>query len=198
MMQHERAVSWFGKLPSVGDFCSSNMSEPLLDALDCWLSAIMQRGEEKYDTAWVNAYYQAPMHGFLFGNKVLPALGGQSAVGVMMPSVDKAGRAFPFILMEHLDKSENRLPSRHSLTNWFLRAHSLCACALDDEWTLTQFSEALCLLPELQLEPTSTIESNDTHWYQIEFSGSVQWLTRHRGLPDIRAFETLFGLSTVP
>jgi type VI secretion system protein ImpM len=194
MRQHGRTVCWFGKLPCVGDFCSGNMSEPLIDALDSWLSVTMQSGEEKHGAAWTNAYYQAPMHGFLFGNRTLPALGGQSAVGVMMPSVDKAGRAFPFILMEHLDQSETALPSKDALTRWFLQAHTLCASALDEEWTLVQFSQALGLLPELQLEHASATEDNDSHWYRIEFSGAVQWLTRYRGLPDIRAFETLFGL----
>ncbi|VWX34720.1 Type VI secretion system-associated protein TagF [Limnobacter sp. 130] len=198
MKREKRAVSWFGKLPCVGDFCSNNMSEPLLNALDLWLSAAMQNGHEKHGAAWTNAYYQAPMHGFLLGGKALPALSGQSAVGVIMPSVDKAGRAFPFVLMEQLDSALTTRPNHEELARWFLQAHTLCASALDEEWTLKRFGDALDLLPELQSTHALTTEDTDSHWYRLEFSGSVQWLTRYQGLPDISAFETLFGLNTAP
>lgn len=198
MKQKNRTVSWFGKLPCVGDFCSYNMSEPLLNTLDRWLSTVMQNGYDKHGEAWINAYYQAPMHGFLLGPKILPALQAQSAVGVIMPSVDKAGRAFPFVLIEQLDKIVAARQNNHELAKWFMQAHALCASALDEEWTLKQFSEAVDVLPELQITHALSSEDTDSHWYRLDFSGSVQWLTRHQGLPGTEVFENLFGLNTAP
>ena len=139
----------------------------------------------------------ASMDSLQVGAGVLPEP-VRAIVGQLAGQGSAQGRAFPFVLMEQLDSALTTRPNHEELARWFLQAHTLGASALDEEWTLKRFGDALDLLPELQSTHALTTEDTDSHWYRLEFSGSVQWLTRYQGLPDISAFETLFGLNTAP
>lgn len=209
MSPNTRDLSWFGKLPCVGDFCSHNMSAYLLNSLDSWLSSIFQQGEEKHGTAWMTAYFQTPVHGFLMNEKTLPALEGRSAVGLIMPSVDKAGRAFPFVLIEQFANPAPEVSIDDALPQWilqwFLQAHALCANALSEDWTLEKLSSELNIeratppsFSPAGAENGGTKDHTDkrmSHWYRIEFSGAIQCVYQCNGLPDLPAFETLLGLN---
>ncbi|MCR2747167.1 type VI secretion system-associated protein TagF [Limnobacter parvus] len=207
IINSKRTISWFGKLPCVGDFCSHNMPAKVCEALDNWLSEAMQVGQETHGDAWTRAYFQTPMHGFVLGKKALPALEDNLAVGVIMPSVDKAGRAFPFVLMEQLPaQNEAGEPSTvlnqhiepQTLTDWFSHAYGMCAAAMNDEWTLDKLANELQHLPKVAMTvPTGqNAVSNDCHstWFRIEFDGQVNWVMQCRGLPKADAFETLIGM----
>lgn len=221
---NNRVFSWFGKLPCIGDFCSHNMPSPLLNSMDTWLSTTLQQAEEKHGTAWIEAYFQAPIHGFLLGGKSLATLGRHGAVGVIMPSVDKAGRAFPFVLLEQLAdqwlenqnfddslqwRSHKMVPYLPPcISQWFWEAHALCASALAEDWSLEQLGSALIktMPPTVPQSTVSTPNlslagsANDhfSHWYRIDFSGSIQKVHQCTGLPDLHAFETLLGLNSAP
>lgn len=194
-----RNISWFGKLPCVGDFCSQNMSAYLLGTLDGWLSKALLEGQEKHGKAWTQAYFQTPMHGFVWGKNTLHTLAGDVVAGVIMPSVDKAGREFPFILMEQIPAHPTQQLCTQSLNNWFLRAHCLCADALNEEWSLDRLNHALSDLPVLQWahdNSTNTTATKPGHsqWFRIEFAGHIHKALECAGLPQAQAFEALLGL----
>lgn len=202
-----RTISWFGKLPCVGDFCSHNMPTTVCEALDNWLSEAMQSGQESHGDAWTRAYFQTPMHGFVLGKQALPALEANLAVGVIMPSVDKAGRAFPFVLIEQLfAQNAAGEPSTelgqhiepHTLTEWFSHAYRVCAAAMNDEWALDKLADELQHLPAVSttmLPGRNTVTSEGhSEWFRIEFDGQVNWVMQCRGLPKANAFETLVGI----
>lgn len=197
--QH-RHVSWFGKLPCVGDFCSHNMPASLQSTLDEWLSHIIQQGQETHGDAWTQAYFETPVHGFICARNTLPSFEEEMAVGIIMPSVDKAGREFPFILIEQLPVQANQHLSEQSISNWFLYAHAKCADALNEEWTLDHLNQALLDLPLLQDETTpetrtwTETKTGHSQWFRIGFDGSIQWALECEGLPNTQAFETLLGL----
>jgi type VI secretion system protein ImpM len=203
IMIGERTILWFGKLPCVGDFCSHNMPTALCEALDNWLSEAMQLGQETHGDAWTRAYFQTPMHGFVLGKQALPELEDSLAVGVIMPSVDKAGRAFPFVLMERL-QAQNNLDERcagidqHALNEWFSLAYGMCAAAMNEEWTLDKLADKVQHLPMVAtttLTGQNTVTINDlSEWFRIEFDGQVNWVMQCRGLPKADAFEILIGM----
>lgn len=203
VMIGKRAISWFGKLPCVGDFCSHNMSTALREALDDWLSEAMQLGQETHGDAWTRAYFQTPMHGFVLGKQALPELDGSLAVGVVMPSVDKAGRAFPFVLLEQL-QAQNNVDERCAeidqqvLNEWFSLAYGMCAAAMNDEWTLEKLADEVHDLPTVAtttLTGQNTVAINDlSEWFRIEFDGQVNWVMQCRGLPKADAFKILIGM----
>ncbi|MGD0106803.1 MAG: type VI secretion system-associated protein TagF [Rhodopila sp.] len=85
----------FGKLPTRGDFVRSGLPRDFVDRWDTWLSGVMAATREQAGDAWLPAFLEAPIWRF-----TLPAgLCGTGAVlGLMMPSVDRAGRYFPLTL----------------------------------------------------------------------------------------------------
>ena len=193
-------VVWFGKLPCVGDFCSHNMSACLLSELDDWLSTAMQAGSDSYGSAWIQAYFDTPIHGFVWGHNTLPALGDILVVGVLMPSVDKAGRAFPFVLLEQLDTSTCPDLSCEALADWFFHAHTVCADALNEEWPLLKLNDSLKGLPTICAAQgagtTLPVQREHTHWFRIDYDGQISWVMQHHGLPRAQAFGALLGLTT--
>lgn len=199
-----RNIVWFGKLPCVGDFCSHNMSACLLSALDDWLSTAMQSGLDSHGSEWTRAYFETPMHGFLWGRNTLPSLGESLVVGVIMPSVDKAGRAFPFVLLEQLDSGVGDDFPCAALEHWFSHAHALCAEALNEEWPLEKLNQTLTELPEISAglglgngdDKTLAVQREFTHWFRIDFTGQIKWVMQLHGLPRAHAFGVLLGLTS--
>ena len=89
------SVGIFGKLPTRGDFVRSGLPRDFVDRWDTWLSGVMAATRAQAGDAWLPAFLEAPIWRF-----TLPAgLCGTGAVlGLMMPSVDRAGRYFPLTL----------------------------------------------------------------------------------------------------
>ena len=87
---------WFGKLPSRGDFLRAGLPRRFTDPLDVWLQAALTVSRAALGEAWTEAWLEAPVWRFS-----LPAgaCGPDPAIGVMLPSVDRAGRYFPLILV---------------------------------------------------------------------------------------------------
>jgi type VI secretion system protein ImpM len=198
MTATSRQCSWFGKLPCVGDFCSLNMPADLQEAIDLWLSNAMQQGQATHGNAWMDAYFQTPVYGFVWGPRVLPQLHNTAVIGVIMPSVDKAGRAFPFVLLQKpIEQSRNRL-TFNSIALWFQKAHSLCAKALQEDWGLDKFeseSESLPVLTGQVSNENFMVSGNaKSHWFRIEYNGEIKTALHCEGLPSNRDFDTLLGL----
>ncbi len=81
----------FGKLPSKRDFVSYNMPRPFLDQWESWLQSAVAASKHALGEKWQEVFLTAPIWRFWFGSQVF----GQSAAGVLMPSVDGIGRYFP-------------------------------------------------------------------------------------------------------
>ena len=94
MFRPER-VGFFGKLPAHGDFVRSQLPEPVVEALDLWCRACLTASRAALGEGWTEAWMSAPIWQFL-----LPpgACGPTALLGVWLPSVDRAGRHYPFLL----------------------------------------------------------------------------------------------------
>lgn len=178
------------------------MPTNLLRTLDNWLKKAMQLGQETHGHAWMNVYFQTPIHGFIWNKNTLPSAANTWMVGVIMPSVDNAGRAFPFVLLEQLPMHTQDGLNLESLSQWFSQAHSLCAKALNQEWNLTQVEQAVQGISELdntlpngqQFAIPITLSKGQSQWFRIGFEGSSNWVMQCKGLPNSHAFEALLGL----
>ncbi|MEP2639842.1 type VI secretion system-associated protein TagF [Roseobacter sp.] len=91
-----RAVGfgYYGKLPMAGDFLRGGLSVGFVDAWDIWMQRTLEQSRTaRAPEAWWAAYLRAPIWRF----SVAPGLlGPRGAVGIVMPSHDRVGRAFPF------------------------------------------------------------------------------------------------------
>jgi type VI secretion system protein ImpM len=90
------ACGFFGKIPGRGDFVRAGLPRGFVAAWDEWLSAVLPASRAALgEPAWLAAWMEAPVWRF-----ALPAgaCGPEAALGLWMPSVDRAGRHFPLTI----------------------------------------------------------------------------------------------------
>jgi type VI secretion system protein ImpM len=86
----------FGKLPARGDFVDRGLPKSFTDPWHAWLVDGLAAARAELGAGFEPAYMAAPVWRFL-----LPAgaAGPTAACGVLLPSVDSAGRLFPLSLV---------------------------------------------------------------------------------------------------
>lgn len=144
---------WHGKLPSLGDFASRRLPPDFVSPWDHWLASGLQQLRERDPTGWLDAYLASPSRRFLLMPGVLPGAAGQQAwAGVLMPSVDRVGRYFPFTIVQ-----PTALPATpeqtQSLWGWLGRLDELAADALHDDWSVDQLEAELARMAGPDLAP---------------------------------------------
>jgi type VI secretion system ImpM family protein len=88
-------VGWYGKLPGLGDFISKRLPDEFVKPWDAWLQAGMIEGKATFEEDWEEHYLTFPIWRFLVEGGTL----GEAAwMGLLMPSVDRVGRLFPFTI----------------------------------------------------------------------------------------------------
>lgn len=114
---------FFGKVPTRGDFLSRRMPAAFAGPWDEWLQATMRAAEAQFGSAWLDAWLVAPIWHFALGHGVA---GPARAFGILIPSVDRVGRYFPFSILGMAQ------PTGLSATEWWRRSEALALAALDD------------------------------------------------------------------
>jgi type VI secretion system ImpM family protein len=82
----------FGKLPAFGDFVTRGLPVGARAWWDDRCSALLVAAQERFGDTFHTDYAALPPRCFL-----LPIDGAWCQVGCVMPSIDRAGRAFPFV-----------------------------------------------------------------------------------------------------
>jgi len=85
----------WGKLPSRGDFVRLGLGRRFTDPWDAWMSAMLAESQAALGAAWQEAWMVAPVWRFCLEAGLC---GPEPVLGVWMPSVDRAGRAYPLTL----------------------------------------------------------------------------------------------------
>lgn len=151
---------WHGKLPALGDFVSRRLDQDLVEAWDGWLAAGMLALRQQAEGDWLEAYLASPSWCFLFAPGVLPgAQAGQAWAGVLMPSVDKVGRYFPFTLLQPLATLPSSGPDMQLLWQWLGRLDDLAADAMHDDWGIDALEDALARLGGAP-QPPAVVETS--------------------------------------
>lgn len=89
------SFGFYGKIPARGDFVRNGLPRPFIDAWDGWLQIVMAESRVLLGDAWLPAWMEAPVWRFSLAAGIC---GPGAAIGVFMPSVDRAGRHFPLTL----------------------------------------------------------------------------------------------------
>ncbi len=86
---------FFGKIPARGDFVRAGLPREFVTPWDDWLQRMLPASRDALGEAWLPAWMEAPVWRF----RLRPGVCGPlAALGVLMPSVDRAGRHFPLTL----------------------------------------------------------------------------------------------------
>lgn len=90
-------VGFFGKLPARGDFVRSQLPAGTIAILDDWIARGLQGAHTRLGAAFEPVWHAAPCWRFTLRGQVLHP--GLAATGVWVPSIDRAGRCFPLVLL---------------------------------------------------------------------------------------------------
>ncbi len=85
-------AGFYGKLPARGDFVRGALPRDFTDRWDAWLNPAIAGSRERMGEDWLPAFLEAPVWRFALAAGLC---GGRAALGLMLPSVDRAGRYFP-------------------------------------------------------------------------------------------------------
>ena len=190
------APGFYGKLPSHGDFVTRGLPESFVDPLDAWLREGMAASRQALGEAWLDAFLTSPVW-----NLALAAgcCGPSAAVGVMLPSVDRVGRYFPFLLVAPMANSPSPWQIRASSEPWLQQARELALSVLADDFDLDRFMAASSSLgdppvppPPSQLGPGLVAETDAQLAFQLAALaplGSLWWTEGGAvGSPKLMAF----------
>lgn len=128
-MQTASATGFYGKLPCKGDFLQRRVTQEFVDTWDAWLQECMVASREQLQERWLEAYLTSPVWRFALADGVC---GSGAYVGVMVPSVDRVGRYFPFTVVAQLSGDDCVLEvACDAARQWFDAAESLALGALE-------------------------------------------------------------------
>ncbi len=88
-------AGYYGKIPNRGDFIRYGLPQSFLGALDSWWQTVLSESRSLLGEGWVDAWMEAPLWRFALAEG---CCGAGAAIGLWVPSVDKAGRLFPLTL----------------------------------------------------------------------------------------------------
>ena len=86
---------FYGKIPARGDFVRAGLPRDFIDDWDRWLQQVLAESQALLADTWIPAWLEAPVWRFRLRSGVC---GSRAALGMFMPSVDRAGRHFPLTL----------------------------------------------------------------------------------------------------
>lgn len=89
----------YGKLPSHGDFLRRRIQDAFVAGWDQWLQASVAASRAALGDRWLDRFLTSPVWRFACS---AGACGPAPVIGLIVPSVDRVGRYFPFTLVGEL------------------------------------------------------------------------------------------------
>ena len=131
-------IGFFGKQPQYGDFLSRHLPGSFTTPWDHWLEisvneSLIQLGEE-----WLDTYLSSPLWRFALSSGICDT---HCWAGILMPSVDKVGRYYPFTLVQQLPVNTNLLALITDNEAWFNQCEELALSTLLDCFDLSDFQK---------------------------------------------------------
>lgn len=132
---------FFGKVPARGDFLARRVPAGVGAAWEAWLNDLVVAARVTLGKSWPDDWLTAPLWHFVLGKGVAPPTG---AAGVLVASVDRVGRFFPFTIIGAGAASSE--PGHAALEGWARVAEALALDSLEDAFDPDILDAALCTL----------------------------------------------------
>ena len=97
-------IGYFGKLPGYGDFVQRNVYPEFVKYWDNWVLKSLSSSNEQLGDLWKSKYFNSPIWRFVINQKTVS---DTPVAGFIMPSVDKAGRCYPFTVVCQAESDVN-------------------------------------------------------------------------------------------
>lgn len=133
-MNYQNETGFFGKLPGYGDFIYRDLPNSIIEIWDSWLQLYIKSSQEQIGDNWLDIYLTSPIWRFVLKPGVLDE---NTWAGIVLPSVDKVGRYFPFSILTKLPPVN---PSQFISTQeeWFASLEAAALSALNRELDLEE------------------------------------------------------------
>lgn len=107
---------WYGKLPFLGDFANRRLPGAFINTWDEWLQGVIHGSRTALgEEAWLQRYLSSPLWHFCLA----PGVCGSNAwFGLIMSSVDRANRHFPFTIVHGVPREALHDVSLPSIVEW--------------------------------------------------------------------------------
>lgn len=138
-MMNNRTVGLYGKLPAHGDFIHRNLPSHFINAWDAWLQSYMGSLQEQIGEDWLDLYLTSPIWRFALSEGVIDH---QAWVGIMLPSVDRVGRYFPFSIAKPVAAGSNPF-DLIAQSAWFEALENASLLALAGRCAVDQLTEEI-------------------------------------------------------
>lgn len=132
-MNIDNTVGFFGKLPAHGDFIHRNLPTGFMTPWDNWLQSFISSTRQQLGDRWLDIYLTSPVWRFFFAPGVID---GNQWAGVMLPSVDRVGRYFPFSVISNIPPAINPMDFTAAQTTWYESMANSCLAALEGQITI--------------------------------------------------------------
>ena len=202
-MEHLRVkrVGYFGKVPPTGDFISRNLDSAVKEGFDRWLGQGLEKSRQQLKENWLSSFLTAPVWRFLLDRQLE---GGKLVAGIMMPSVDKVGRYFPFSLLVELESAPVDSALLAAADQLLTQFEDLLLSALAEDFDLDYFDYQVGMAArklmgkDFAAEPLAVKKFDEMrelgrHLHRLQPSGGSVWWTdgaEHRRA-DLLVHETM-------
>jgi type VI secretion system protein ImpM len=161
------APGFYGKLPSCGDFVSRRLPIWMAAPWDEWLAEFTLAVQEQAGGLWPQVWLTAPLWHFTIGGAIWDGTTAQpAAAGILVASMDRVGRMFPFTIVA---------PScGEPILDWSAAAEQLALDALEEDANLDRLDVELT-----QLGAPAAPSAIDPH-------GSLWWCHGSERVPQTR------------
>ncbi|MFV0386293.1 type VI secretion system-associated protein TagF [Paracoccus sp. (in: a-proteobacteria)] len=181
-------TGYFGKVPTQGDFVTRGFRPALADRFDGWLRQCVRESQTRMGRDWLQAFLVAPV----WRMAISPGLFGPDAIiGVMMPSVDRAGRYFPLVIAASIPDTRLGAAELAGMTTWYDAAEEMALSTLDADFSLNWFDSQITAMqiPASMLPNAGEQAETGSLWWTGHYGG------RHVSLdhmPQPEFFDRLF------
>lgn len=144
---NHRHMGFYGKLPQLGDFIRRGLPGFFVTPWDAWLQEGMLSSRDKLGERWLDLYLKSPLWRFVLSSGLF---GAPNWLGIMMPSVDRVGRYFPFTVATQLPPDINPYFLAGKVGTWCdaVEGHMLMALN-DEEINLDKLGQKLAIINNL-------------------------------------------------
>jgi type VI secretion system protein ImpM len=149
------APGFYGKAVTRGDFLSRRLPSGFAAAWDGWLQGMVGAARAKLGEAWLDAFLTMPVWHFVLGRGIA---GPDPVLGVLIPSVDRVGRYFPFTILGRC--VAGGVPA----AEWTARVERLALGALEDDFDPKALDAALVALGSPLLTTDVPADGESVWW----------------------------------
>ncbi len=173
-----------GKLPGLGDFVTRGLYGAALERWDGWLQQVVSASRAGLGPDWQAAWLRMPAWHFSLGHSVLD---DRPWAGVLIPSVDKVGRGYPFSVLSPMR------PGGVSPADWQAEAEALALEALGGDLDAALLQQRLDRIgcPHCDAGPPGQVPAGETAFWWHPDEAEALWTLRTLGLPGPEQARTL-------